>query len=119
MQYRNLEPGELVEEGDEYLSPGCEDWRLATNWKNPNKQQTSFCNYRRPIKDIRTKLIELSKEMHSVALLMQSDDQSQRMQAKGVELQGASSMVREWLTSMADEHTIQTFVKGRKTNGQT
>ena len=64
---------------------------------------------------IQDRLQALSIEMNSVSLMMLGDDQSTTMQAKGVELQGASAQINEWLQSMAAEQTIQDFFgSGRK-----
>jgi hypothetical protein len=53
--------------------------------------------------------------MHAVSLLMLADNQSTTMQAKGVELQGASAMISEWLQSMEAEQTIhEWFGSGKK-----
>jgi hypothetical protein len=58
---------------------------------------------------IQKRLQVLASEIHHVGNLMRDDDQSTTMQDKGVQLQGASAMISEWLQSMEAEQTIQDF----------
>lgn len=55
---------------------------------------------------IEIRLRDLAFAMHSVSLVMLGTDQSRRMNSKGLELQGASTVIREWVTSMDAERTI-------------
>lgn len=45
--YRKLDPGELVEMGDQYLLDGR--WCAATNYLLPGREQSKGCVYRRPL----------------------------------------------------------------------
>ena len=111
--YDDMAPDELVAEGDECCGRSG-TWFESENWVKGARKQSPRLRYRRPVEPIQDRLQALAVEMNAVAMLMLADDQSLTMQAKGVELQGASATISEWLESMRAEETIQGFVEGRK-----